>query len=142
MAAGASGAAAAAARQKMLEEEEEMTAYSKEDLTDDWEFKIVRSATGAFRNPAALDKLRQDESQAGWVLIEKFDNSRVRFKRPRSARENDSRLPQGMDPYRTAYGMDSVVLAILVVVGVLIFFGIITVCLLTIPFGILSGSVQ
>ena len=64
MAAGASGAAAAA-RQRMLEEEEEMTAYSREDLASDWEFKIVRSATGAFRNPASVDTLRQEESQAG-----------------------------------------------------------------------------
>jgi hypothetical protein len=142
MAAGASGAAAAAARQRMLEEEEEMTAYSREDLASDWEFKIVRSATGAFRNPASLDKLRQEESQAGWELVEKFDNSRVRFKRPRSARENDSRLPQGMDPYRTNYGMDSAVLVIVIVVGVLFFFGILTVCLLTIPFGLLSSSFQ
>ncbi|MBN2086543.1 MAG: hypothetical protein JW748_15105 [Anaerolineales bacterium] len=82
-----------------------MTHYSVQDLDGEWEFKIVRANTGMFRNPAALDKLVQEEAQAGWILLEKFDNTRVRFKRPVSARRNDSRLAQGVDPYRTQYGM-------------------------------------
>ncbi len=141
MAAGAS-AAAAAARERLLQEEEEMTTYSKEDLANDWEFKIVRSATGAFRNPAALDKLRQQESQAGWILVEKFDNSRVRFKRPLSARENDYRLPQGVDPYRTSYGLDSAASAIIILVIILGFVGIIIFGVLAISLGFLGNSFQ
>jgi hypothetical protein len=139
MAAGAS-AAAVAARQRMVEEEEEMIAYSKEDLANDWEFKIVRSATGAFRNPANLEKLRQEESQADWVLVEKFDNSRVRFKRPRSARENDYHLPQRIDPYRAYYGMDSTVFAIVILVVVLGLIGLMALCLLAIPLGFVGNS--
>ncbi len=101
----ASSAAAAEARRRLLAEEEEMTNYSVQDLGGDWEFKIVRANTGVFRNPAELEKLVKEESQAGWILLEKFDNSRIRFKRPLSARSNDYRLPQGVDPYRTQYGM-------------------------------------
>jgi hypothetical protein len=43
-----------------------------------------------------------EESQAGWVLVEKFDNGRVRLKRPASARQNDHGL--SIDPYRTYVG--------------------------------------
>ncbi len=83
---GAAAAAAAAKRRREQEEEEELTSYQESDLNDDWEFKIVRSMTSAFKNP---DKLRQalaEEAQAGWVLVEKFDNGRLRLKRPASAR--------------------------------------------------------
>jgi len=50
---GASAAAVAAAQQaaRAREEEEAMTAYPPEALRDDWEFKCLRSATGAFKNP-------------------------------------------------------------------------------------------
>jgi hypothetical protein len=108
MAAGASDSAAAAEEaRRQRQEEEEMTNYSRDDLAGDWEFKIVRSVTAAFRNPAVLEKLRQDEAQAGWVMVEKFDDARIRFKRAASARENDFRLPQGVDPYRTYYGISN-----------------------------------
>ena len=88
-------AAAAAARRAMLLEEEQMTTYGSDDLAHDWEFKIVRANTGAFRNTASLNRLLQEEARAGWIMLEKFDNSRIRFKRPRQARSNDSTLPPG-----------------------------------------------
>ena len=98
-------AGAAQKRRKMLlAEEEEMTQYTQDDLTNDWEFKIVRSGTAAFRKPETLRKLIEEEAQAGWVMLEKLDDSRVRFKRPRSARARDAYLPDGVDPYRTQYG--------------------------------------
>ena len=89
----ASGAAAAAAakRRREQEEEEQLTSYRESDLNDDWEFKILRSMTSAFKNP---DKLRQtlaEEAQAGWVLVEKFDNGRLRLKRPASRRRATTR---------------------------------------------------
>jgi hypothetical protein len=108
-----SAAAAEAARRRLLGEEEEMTNYSAQDLAGDWEFKIVRANTGVFRNPAELEKLVKEEALAGWILLEKFDNSRVRFKRSVSARSNDSRLPQGFDPYRTQYGMSPWLFAVI-----------------------------
>ena len=51
MSAGAAAGAAAAMARRKREEEESMTGYSHADLAGDWEFKILRSATGAFRNP-------------------------------------------------------------------------------------------
>jgi hypothetical protein len=99
-AAGAAGAAAAAERQRRLrEEEEEMTPYTPNDLTQDWEFKILRSAMAGFSKPAFLRRVLDDEARAGWVLVEKFDNSRIRLKRPALARERDGKLD--FDPYRT-----------------------------------------
>jgi hypothetical protein len=102
----------------MEEEEEQMTPYSREELENDWEFKIVRSQTGTFRKQAALQNLLEEEARAGWQLVEKFDNSRVRFKRPRSARQRDAQLPAGVDPYRVHYGISegALVAAILVAV--------------------------
>ncbi len=85
-------------------EEEEMALYTQEDLNEDWEFKIVRSGTTAFRKPEVLKKLMEKEGRAGWIMLEKLDDSRVRFKRPRSARAKDAYLPEGVDPYRTRYG--------------------------------------
>jgi len=123
-------AAAAQKRRQQLRAEEEMTTYTQDDLVDDWEFKIVRSESGAFRNPNALDKLIEEEAQAGWVMLEKLDDSRVRFKRPRSARVKDTYLPEGVDPYRTHYGMPTAryavmvgVLAALLALGIAVFVG-------------------
>jgi len=105
---------------------EEMTAYTQED----WEFKIVRSDSGVFRKPEVLERLIEEEAQAGWVLLEKFDDNRVRFKRPRSARTRDGFLPDGVDPYRTQYGVPTaqytmiatmVGLLLLMVLGVVAF---------------------
>jgi hypothetical protein len=134
-----SAAAAEAARRRLLGEEEEMTNYSAQDLAGDWEFKIVRANTGVFRNPAELEKLVKEEALAGWILLEKFDNSRVRFKRSVSARSNDSRLPQGFDPYRTQYGMNPFLFAMIltgVIVGASLVFTIFIILLV----GILTGA--
>ena len=114
-------AAAAAERRRMLEEEEQMTSYSDDELQNDWEFKIVRANRGVFGNPDGLKKLLDEEKQAGWILLEKLDNRRVRFKRRRSAQANDAQLiSSGIDPYRTHYGMSPGVLAILVVIITLV----------------------
>jgi hypothetical protein len=113
--AGGAAAAAAAKRRRMMlaEEEEGMVKYTQDDLSNDWEFKIVRSESGAFRKPEVLRKLVEEEARAGWVMLEKFDDRRVRFKRPRSARTRDALLPPEVDPYRTRYGSPSAQYAIL-----------------------------
>jgi hypothetical protein len=104
IASGGAAAAAAAARARALREEEErLTNYSAEDLAQGWEFKIVRANTPAFRNSAVMQQVCAEEAQSGWELVEKFDNSRLRFKRPASARNIPS--PAGIDPYRTTYGI-------------------------------------
>lgn len=99
------------------EEEEELTPYSRDDLAEDWEFKILRSATSGFKNPERLQSILQEEARAGWVLVEKFDNSRVRLKRPADAKRDDRGL--GFDPYRTNIGMSSARLALTIVAVVI-----------------------
>ncbi len=91
--------------------------YTQDDLNSDWEFKIVRSDTAAFHKPEVLNRLLEEEAQAGWVMLEKLDDSRIRFKRPRSARAQDAYLPADVDTYRTQYGIPSTRYA--VVAGVL-----------------------
>jgi len=115
-----------AAGQKCDEEEEVLTRYesqednftapenarsngnSKSDRNPDdltvWEYKIVRASSDLFRNPAIFNKLCREEAEIGWILLEKLDDRRVRFKRPIALRdEKRSNLPP-FDPYRTHYG--------------------------------------
>ena len=96
-----------------------MATYTSEELEEDWEFKIVRANSPAFRKPEVFQKLRQEQAVAGWTMVEKFDDSRMRFKRPRSAREQDVYLPEGVDPYRTQYGAPAVMYGMLAI-GVLL----------------------
>ena len=110
----AAGAAAARRRRMMLaEEEEDMAKYTQDGLVNDWEFKIVRSESAAFRKPEVLRKVIEEEARAGWVMLEKFDDRRVRFKRPRSARTRDALPPPDVDVYRTRYGAPSAQYALL-----------------------------
>lgn len=94
-----------------------MTAYQPQDLSGDWEFKILRSVSGAFGKPEKLREALEQETKAGWVLVEKFDNHRIRLKRPTSARHGDGAL--GFDPYRTYVGMAEGKFAALLVVFIL-----------------------
>ena len=110
-------AAAAAARRRREEEEEHMTPYTPRDLAENWEFKILRSATGAFKDPAVMQRYLAEEAQAGWTLVEKFDNSRLRLKRPAAARQQDAQCT--FDPYRTRVGISEARLALLIVGSIL-----------------------
>jgi hypothetical protein len=122
MIAGAAGAAAAARARKERDEEEQMTHYKPEDLAEGWEFKILRSATSRFKDPDFLRAALVDEARAGWNMLEKFDNSRVRVRRPVAARSGDASL--GFDAYRTWVGITENQLTariVLTIVGVLAF---------------------
>ncbi|MCP4539081.1 MAG: hypothetical protein GY832_18250 [Chloroflexi bacterium] len=105
-----------------------MNEYAHDGSPGDWEFKIVRSDSAAFRDPDVLNRLVEEEARAGWVMLEKFDDSRVRFKRPRTARAKDTFLPDGVDPYRTQYGGYAARRAILVsvVLGILLLGGVVS----------------
>lgn len=116
--------AAAEAKKKLQQEEEEMTRYTGEELTDDFEFKILRSQTGAFKKRETVEQVMAEEAAAGWRFVEKFDDNRLRFKRPSSARRNDFSLPPGIDPYRTTYGMGEGTMAVLIISVVLGFIGV------------------
>lgn len=118
-----------------------MTGYTPADLAENWEFKILRSSTGAFKNPERFREAVEEEAHAGWVLVEKFDNSRLRFKRSASARSADAAMRAsggggvpvgesgwgeggggggaGIDPYRTTYGISDTRLAFTIVISML-----------------------
>lgn len=110
----------------LQDEEEQLTPYdSKEtiDPMDDkaiskerrnsdprlvgWEFKILRSAQDSFRDPSALKQVLEEEAIAGWILLEKLDDRRLRFKRPIAMREVLRGELMPIDPYRTTYGQNS-----------------------------------
>lgn len=101
-----------------------MTRYNREELEGDWEFKILRSATNAFRNPNTLAAALETEAIGGWQLVEKFDDGRLRLKRPASAQRNDATLPAGYDPYRTRYGMGEGSLALVIMAAIFLVIGI------------------
>lgn len=105
---------AAQEKKKKEQEEEEMTPYTDRELSEGFEFKIVRSSTGAFKKREVVEQVMAEENMAGWKMIEKFDDNRLRFKRPATASRNDYNLPQGVDPYRTTYGMSDFGLAMMI----------------------------
>ncbi|MGL4549708.1 MAG: hypothetical protein ACRC33_00865 [Gemmataceae bacterium] len=82
------------------------------------EYKIIRSATGAFKDPAQFRAALDEEARAGWELVEKLDNSRARLRRQTECRKRDAEL--GQDPYRTQVGMSETTLAISIMAAVLL----------------------
>ena len=54
-----------------------------------------------------MKQVLEEEAIAGWILLEKLDDRRLRFKRPIAMREviKGELLP--IDPYRTTYGQNS-----------------------------------
>jgi hypothetical protein len=80
-------------------EEETMTPYTAQDLAGNWEFKIIRSPRKLFGRQEYRERVLAEERNAGWVLVEVFDNGRIRLKRPRPVGE--SPVIPGYDPYRT-----------------------------------------
>ncbi len=114
--------------QALLEDEEEqLTPYDSKETIDPmdekvvpkdrkgnsdprlvgWEFKILRSPQDLFRDSAIFRRVLEEEAVAGWILLEKLDDRRLRFKRPIAMREvlRADLLP--IDPYRTSYGQSS-----------------------------------
>lgn len=69
----------------------------------DWEFKIVRAMWPSFRRRENLERFLGEEAVAGWRLVEKLDNNRVRLGRPVSERGRN--LSPFIDPYRTWWGV-------------------------------------
>ena len=113
----AAAAAAAAARRRREQEEEEMTLMNT-DPSGAIEYKIIRSATGSFKDPAKFRAALDEEAGAGWELVEKLDNSRARLRRSTECRKRDADL--GQDPYRTQVGMSEPALVLLIVFAVLL----------------------
>jgi hypothetical protein len=112
----AAAGAAAARRLREHEEEEELTTFTTDPMGD-LEYKILRSATGVFGDPAKFRAALEEEARAGWDLMEKLDDKRVRLRRPISCRAKDGELSQ--DPYRIQVGMSEGAQAVLIFLGVI-----------------------
>jgi len=104
-----------------------MTSYQPAELNENWEFKILRSNVRTFGKPERLAECLAEEAKAGWTLVEKFDDSRIRLKRPASARARDATLE--FDAYRTYVGMPpgkfAAIIVVCVVGGAVLMIGII-----------------
>lgn len=97
-----------AATQTKRNSKVDVPSHSSELATDPhlvgWEFKIVRAKRDIFHNPAVLQKLCQEEAVSGWILLEKLDDRRVRFKRLIALRNIIEPEQLSFDPYRCHYG--------------------------------------
>jgi len=109
----------AEAEREQEEEEDILTRYDSENpqtttarssqpnghppSTPEWEYKIVRAGRDLFRNPTTFEQLCKEEAIAGWVMVEKLDDRRVRFRRPTDC-QLPSETPPPIDPYRCYYG--------------------------------------
>ena len=100
----AAAAAAAAARRRREQEEEEVTLMNT-DPSGAVEYKIIRSATGAFKDPAKFRAALDEEARAGWELVEKLDNSRARLRRSTECRKRDAGLGQRVAPLERRPGI-------------------------------------
>jgi hypothetical protein len=78
--------------------------YFTDAAIAEWEYKIVRAYSDLFRNPTNFIQLCEEEAQAGWILLEKLDDRRVRFKRSVAMREQVDVTQLSFDPYRCYYG--------------------------------------
>src|SRR5262245_21089259 len=80
-------------------EEESMTPYSAKELVEGWEFKIIRSTRKLFGRREYRERVLAEERRAGWVLVEVFDDGRIRLRRPRPLGGPEQH--EGYDPFRT-----------------------------------------
>jgi len=90
----------AAAQTQRLQQEEEENNPEIDDAEDGWEYKVLKSRHAGFKDPRGLADTLAVESAAGWMLLEKLDDKRLRLQRPVSARDHDSDL--NFDPYRNS----------------------------------------
>jgi len=71
------------------------------------EYKIVQSTTPLFAKLQNIDAIMAEESKAGWQLVEKYDNYKLRLQRNISHRANDKTLP--FDAYRSQVGVNNLI---------------------------------
>lgn len=71
------------------------------------EYKIIQSTTPHFAKAENLNHILAEEAQAGWALVEKFDNYKLRLQREISHRSGDKE--RTIDPYRVHVGPSNLV---------------------------------
>ncbi|MDO8907118.1 MAG: hypothetical protein Q7W55_01320 [Pseudohongiella sp.] len=69
------------------------------------EYKIIQSTTPHFAKQDNLNSVLAEEAQAGWVLVEKFDNYKIRLQRDITHRTGDK--DRRIDPYRVQVGVSN-----------------------------------
>lgn len=79
------------------------------------EFKTMQAQTPLFADTKKMQEVLTAEAKAGWDLLEKEDNYRIKLQRDVSNRTNDANLD--VDPYRTTVGVSSVLTYGLTAVG-------------------------
>jgi hypothetical protein len=90
------------------------------------EFKTMQAQTPLFADSKKMQEILLEESKAGWDLLEKEDNYRIKLQRDIENRSNDGNSPT--DPYRTTVGVSSVLtygmtaLATILIVSVILYF--------------------
>lgn len=105
-----------AQKQTRDREEEEEVATSADGT--EYEYKIIRSPFGAFKKPDKFRAALAEEARVGWQLVEKFDDTRVRLRRPISFRAIDA--DSGQDPYRIRIGLNDGAIAGRIILGVVL----------------------
>jgi len=73
----------------------------------DLEFKVLHSTTPLFTSSKKIDEIMAEESKAGWQLLEKLDNYKLRLQRNISHRSKDQDL--GFDAYRSQVGVNNMI---------------------------------
>ena len=94
------------------------------------EFKTMQAQTPMFADTKKLQEVLAVEAKAGWDLLEKEDNYRIKLQRDISHRENDKNLDT--DPYITTVGVSSVLtygltaIVTIVIVSIILYAALIT----------------
>lgn len=94
------------------------------------EYKTVQAQTPLFADTKKMQDILAEEAKAGWDLLEKVDNYRIKLQRDISNREGDKGLD--FDPYRTNVGVSSVLtygltaLVTVAIVSVILYAALIT----------------
>ncbi|MBL4582365.1 MAG: hypothetical protein JKY29_11140 [Gammaproteobacteria bacterium] len=94
------------------------------------EYKTVQAQTPLFADSKKMQEILAVEAKAGWDLLEKEDNYRVKLQRSIDNRSNDENL--SFDAYRTTVGVSSVftygmtALATVMIVSVILYFAFTT----------------
>lgn len=72
------------------------------------EYKVIQATTPHFAKSQNISAVMSEEEKAGWRLLEKCDNYKLRLQRDISHRANDKNL--GIDPYRTQVGINNAII--------------------------------
>jgi hypothetical protein len=94
----------------------------------DLEYKTVQAQTPLFADSKKMHDILEEEAKAGWQLLWKEDNYKIKLQREISHRENDKILD--FDAYRSTVGVSSVItyvgtaLLTLGIVSVILYFAI------------------